>query len=71
MEKAIEFVRYMVDTFGVRSCFDNIDEENTLEDEGLWYESPCCQELILFEDYPEAFEVGCVCPICESKYEEE
>lgn len=71
MENAIEFVRYMVDTFGVRSCFDNVDEENSLEDEGLWYECPECGEPILYEDYPEAFNYGCMCPVCEFEYEEE
>lgn len=73
MERAIEFVKYMVDTFGVRSCFDNIDEENSLEDEGVWYECPECGEPILYEDYPEAFEFrhyNCKCPICEFDYEE-
>ena len=34
--KGTEFVRKMVRTYGVVSCFDNVDEEtNPLEEEGL------------------------------------
>ena len=70
-EKAIQFVRKMVEDFGVRSCFDNVNEDNLLEDEGLWFECPLCGEPILIGDDYELDEVTEYCPVCEGDYYEE
>lgn len=68
--KALEFVKHMVRTYGVVSCFDNVDEEmNTLEDEGLWFECPLCGEPILIGDDWELEEVIHQCPVCEGNYD--
>lgn len=69
-QKAIDFVKEMVDTYGIRSCFDNIDEDNSLEDEGLWFECPVCGEPILIGDDWELDEVIEVCPVCEERYDD-
>lgn len=67
-QKAIDFVKQMVEDFGVNSCFDNIDEENTLEEEGIWFECPVCGEpILIFEDWS-LEEVMEHCPICEEEY---
>mgnify|MGYP006981385979 FL=1 len=69
--KALEFVKHMVRTYGVVSCFDNVDEEmNTLEDEGLWFECPFCGEPILIGDDWYLEEVTHQCPICEGNYDD-
>lgn len=69
MKTFLDVVNYMVETFGVRSCFDNVDEDNTLEDEGLWFECPYCGEPILEEDWS-VDEVIELCPVCEEPWEE-
>lgn len=75
MDKAIEFVRYMVDTYGVSSFFDNLNDEYTLEDaiaeNDIWVSCVDCDDIILYEDYPEFFEIGAVCPICGYDFEED
>ena len=70
-DKAIQFVKEMVDTYGVRSCFDNLDEDWDLEDEGLWFECPNCGEPILISDDWDLEEIIDRCPICEEPYEED
>lgn len=70
-DKAIQFVKEMIDTYGVRSCFDNLDEDWDLEDEGLWFECPNCGEPILIGDDWDLEEVIDRCPICEESYEED
>lgn len=69
-EKAIEFIKYMIDEYGVTSCFDNIDEDNPIEEEGLWFECPICGEPILLFDDWELEEVVDCCPVCEERYED-
>lgn len=66
----LELTKRMVKTYGVNSCFDNIDEENTLEDEGIWFECPHCGEPLLMEDWTmeEIYEDG-GCPICGEEFE--
>lgn len=75
IQKAIDFVRYMVDTYGVKSFFDNLNDEYTLEnaidENDIWVECVECGEPILLEDYPEFFEIGAACPICGYDYEED
>lgn len=69
-DKAVAFVEHMVDTYGVRSCFDNVDEDNTLEDEGLWFECPECGDpILIFDDY-NLDEVIDGCPICECTWDD-
>lgn len=74
IEDAINYVRYMVDTYGVASFFDNLDDEYTLEDaiddRDIWYTCPHCDDMVLYDDYPEAFCHGCECPICEESFED-
>lgn len=67
-QKAIEFVNWMIDTFGVHSCYDNINEDNTLEEEGLWFECPNCGDVVSFEDWTFE-EIENFCPICEEWWE--
>lgn len=69
-DREINFVTYMIDTYGVASCFNNIDEDNTLEEEGLWFECPICGEPILFEDW-DLDEMEHECPVCGERYDEE
>lgn len=54
----MDFVRYMVNTYGVRSCLENFEDD-------IWFECPECGEPIFYEDYPEAFCIGAKCPVCE------
>lgn len=63
-EKAIAFVKHIVDIFGVCSCFDIIDENNTLEEEGLWFDCPECGEALLIGDDWNLDEVLYACPVC-------
>lgn len=57
-----EYVKYMVDTYGVRSCYEDADE---VAREDLWFECIECCEPILFVDYPEVFlDNGHECPVC-------
>lgn len=70
--RALDFIRQMVNVYGVISCFDNVDEEtNTLEDEGLWFECPICGEPILIYDDWELEDIMEICPVCEERYDEE
>ena len=67
-QSEVKFVIDMVNDYGVNSCFDNVDDENTLEDEGLWFECPVCGEPILFADW--SFdEIKRYCPVCEEEYD--
>ena len=60
-----EYVKYMVETYGVRSCYEDEDE---LAREDLWFECPECGEPILFADYPEVFvDNRPECPVCEEE----
>lgn len=59
-----KFIRNLIEDFGVRSCFDNVDEDNTIEQEGYWYECPICGEPVLLEDWLDKF-ISDICPICE------
>lgn len=70
--EGVDFIRKMVDEYGVRSCFDNVDEaDNTLEDEGLWFECPICGEPVLIYDDWELEDIMEMCPVCEERYDEE
>lgn len=70
-EEGIHFVRRMVAVYGVKSCFDNVDEDNPLEEEGLWFECPICGDPILIYDDWDLEQVIERCPICEEAYDEE
>ena len=60
-----EYVKYMVDTYGVRSCYEDADE---VAREDLWFECPECGEPILFADYPAVFvDNQPQCPVCEEE----
>ena len=56
-----EFERLMdkvIDVYGVRSS--RIDG-----DEDLWFETPCCQDVIYYEDWADDEELAReICPIC-------
>ena len=67
IDKAVEFVKYMVDTYGVRSFLEDIDESEYYDPAGIWFECPECGEPILFCDYPEYFQKGMGCPVCEEE----
>lgn len=69
-QKACDFVLEMVNTYGVRSCFDNVSEDNPLEEEGLWFECPECGEPILIDDDWTLEEVISHCPICEAEWDD-
>lgn len=66
-----QFVANMVRIYGVYSCFNNIDEDNSIEDEGLWFECPECGEPILIDDDWDFEEVIAACPICGFEWENE
>lgn len=67
-EKTIKFTDEMIEEYGVRSYKDNLADDWTIEDEGLWFECPKCGEPILFGDW-ELDEVSEHCPICEFEWE--
>lgn len=50
-EKIIKFTDEMIEEYDVRSYKDNLADDWTIEDEGLWFECPECGEPILFEDW--------------------
>ena len=68
-EQGIKFVQHMVDVYGVRSCFDNLGDGTTLEEEGLWFECPHCGDPILIGDDWTLEEVSEMCPICEEYFD--
>lgn len=58
-----ELINYMVDTYGVRSCHNNDDDEDT------WFECPECYEPIYVPadwSIDEILATGC-CPVCEQQ----
>ena len=44
-----KYVKYMVDTYGVRSCYEDADE---VAREDLWFECPECGEPICSQITP-------------------
>lgn len=51
------------DTFGVPSTF--IEDIDIDIDNDLWFESPCCQDVISFDDFGTNAELARgICPIC-------
>lgn len=67
-EKIIKFIDEMIEEYGVRSYKDNLADDWTIEDEGLWFECPECGEPILFEDWG-LDEVSGHCLNCEFEWE--
>lgn len=68
-----DYVKTMVNEFGVRSYLDNIDEDMTQEeiDDDLWFECPICGEPILYDDYADSeLLFDDICPICEQNFYE-
>lgn len=63
MMTPVDFVRYMVDTYGVRSCLENDD------DDSIWFECPECGEPILIGLDYSLEECKNQCPICEEPWE--
>ena len=60
----IEFVRYMVDVYGVHSCLEDDDEYND-----IWFECPECGEPILIGSDYSFEECKNQCPICGEPWE--
>lgn len=67
-QKEINFVKNMIDIYDIRSCFDNITNDWTVEDEGLWFECPNCGEPILVGEDWNLEEIVDCCPVCEETY---
>jgi len=71
-----QFIDEMIDIYGVGSYKLNITPDMTQEDidRDLWFEAPCCYDIIYYEDVDEKWEKMLndgICPICGEYFEED